>query len=74
MGSTAIIASIDKELARLHDLRAILMKKEKAGKTGTASSGAVKKKAKRQLSPAGRERIAAAQRKRWAAARKQKNQ
>ena len=68
MGSTAIISLIDKELARLQNIRAVLMKKDKAGKKSASS----KKAAKRRLSPAGRERIAAAQRKRWAGARKRK--
>jgi len=71
MGSTAIIALIDKELARLQNIRAVLMKKDKAGKK-PGSSSATREKAKRRLSAAGRERIAAAQRKRWAAAKKAK--
>jgi hypothetical protein len=71
MGTTAIIAAIDKELARLHEVRSMLVKQKKGAKTGTkASAGAASKKAKRNLSPAGRARIAEAQRKRWAAARK----
>lgn len=69
MGSTAIIAAIDKELARLHAVRAGLIEK---AKKQSGSSGSAKKRTKRQLSPAGRARIAAAQRKRWAAARKEK--
>lgn len=69
MGSTAIITAIDKELARLHKVRAGLIEKVKKQ---SGSSGTAKKKVKRQLSPAGRARIAAAQRKRWAAVRKEK--
>jgi hypothetical protein len=74
MGSSAIIAAIDKELAKLHDVRARLLKKEKTAnaRKNSKSSSAAKKKAARQLSPAARERIAEAQRKRWAAARKAK--
>jgi len=74
MASTAILAAIDKELARLEKVRAKLLKREKAANPGkkSGSSTLVKKKAKRRLSAAGRERIAAAQRKRWAAARKGK--
>jgi len=74
MGSTAILAAIDKELARLENLRAKLLKKEKADNPGktSGSATAAKKKARRKLSAAGRERIAAAQRKRWATARKGK--
>lgn len=70
MGTTAIIAAIDKELERLKEVRAGLI--AKAGKE-SGSSGSVKKRSKRQLSAAGRARIAAAQKKRWAAVRKQKN-
>ena len=73
MGSTAIIAAIDKELARLHGVRAVLLKKEKQTKKANSSAPAGgAKKGKRQLSAAGRARIAAAQRKRWAAVRKEK--
>jgi hypothetical protein len=74
MGSTAIIAAIDKELARLQSVRAVLLKRERAAKAGknSRSANASKKKSKRQLTPEGRERIAAAQRKRWAAARRTK--
>lgn len=73
MGSSAIIALIDKELARLQNVRAVLLKKERASGKAAKKSGSLStatKKGKRQLSAAGRERIAAAQRKRWAAVRK----
>jgi hypothetical protein len=70
MGSTVIIAAIDKELARLQVVRAKLALKLKK-QSGDAP--AAKKKAKRQLSPAGRAKFAEAQRKRWAVARKGKN-
>jgi|tagenome__1003787_1003787.scaffolds.fasta_scaffold20538844_2 hypothetical protein len=74
MGSTAIIAAIDKELARLHDVRAKIVNKEKTSEAakGRGPSSAAPQKAKRQLSPAARGRIAEAQRKRWAAVRKEK--
>jgi len=74
MGSSAIIAAIDKELARLHDVRTRILQKEKTSKAGKGRgpSGAAPQKAKRQLSPAARARIAEAQRKRWAAVRKEK--
>jgi len=75
MGSTAIIAAIDKELARLWKQRSLLIKKDKAAKKRAqvpGPSGAPKKSAKRKLSPAGRARIAEAQRKRWAAVKKGK--
>lgn len=69
MGSTAIIVAIDKEIARLHEVRAALIEK---AKKQSGRSSAAKKKGKHQLSSAGRARIAAAQRKRWAAVRKEK--
>ncbi len=74
MGSTAaIIAAIDKELARLHKVRKGLLKKEKAAKAAeSARSRGAKKKTKRKLSPAARAKIAEAQRKRWAAVKKGK--
>ncbi len=70
MGTSAIIIAIDKELARLQDVRAGLIAK---AKRESAKSDAAIGKTKRRLSAAGRARIAAAQRKRWAAARKGKN-
>ena len=72
MHYTAILAAIDKELKRLQKLRAGLVKKEKTAKAraGNRRAGTTTKKAKRKLSPAGRARIAEAQRKRWAAAKK----
>lgn len=70
MGSTAIIALIDKELARLHKKRAGLVKQQKDAGSGKKTAPARKAaKARHQLSPEGRARIAEAQRKRWAAAR-----
>lgn len=75
MSDNSIIAAIDKELARLHKVRSVLIQKNKkaagAGK-GTGRNGAQKKGSKRRLSPEARARIAEAQRKRWAAARKGK--
>ena len=72
MGSTAIIALIDKELVRLHKRRDRLAGQKKNTRVGKKSVPARNsaKKAKRQVSPEGRARIAEAQRKRWAAARK----
>jgi hypothetical protein len=72
MGSQSIIAAIDKEIARLREVRKVLARNGKftEPKRGTKAGVAAKKTAKRKLSPEARERIAAAQRKRWAAARK----
>ena len=68
MGSTAIIALIDNELAKLREKRSTLVKREKSSKAATAGrSGAARKAARRRLSPAARAKIAEAQRKRWAA-------
>lgn len=67
MGTNEIIAAIDKELARLREVRGLLVQE---GKAAQAGRGAGKKRAKNRLSPAARARIAEAQRKRWAAARK----
>ncbi len=76
MGTTVIIAAIDKELARLHQVRAMFIKQKKGSGKGkkAAAGGAATKKVKRQMSPAARARIAEAQRKRWAAARKENKQ
>jgi uncharacterized protein (DUF2384 family) len=72
MGSQSIIAAIDKEIARLREVRKVLARNGKVTKPkGGSKAGVAHKKAvKRKLSPEARERIAAAQRKRWAAARK----
>jgi hypothetical protein len=70
MGSTAIIAAIDKELARLYEVRSTLLKQEKKATKNAGSPADTGKRKRRQLSSAGRARIAEAQRKRWAAARK----
>ena len=74
MGSTAaIIAAIDKELARLQRVRKGLVKKEQAAKKAESGrSRGAKKGAKRTMSPAARAKIAEAQRKRWAAVKKGK--
>jgi hypothetical protein len=72
MGSQSIIAAIDKEIARLREVRKVLARNGKIAesKRGSKAGVAAKKSSKRKLSPEARERIAAAQRKRWAAARK----
>lgn len=60
MTTTKIIAAIDAELARLKQAKTLL---------NAVSSGAPKTamKVKRNISPEARARIAAAQKKRWAA-------
>lgn len=57
-----IIAAIDEELARLLQVRSIL-----AGGGGFPGPFKAKARKRRVLSPEARERIAAAQRKHWAA-------
>lgn len=72
MGSQSIIVAIDKEIARLREVRKVLARNGKIAepKPGSKAGVAAKKTSKRKLSPEARERIAAAQRKRWAAVRK----
>jgi hypothetical protein len=67
MDTATIIAGIDAELARLYRAKKILTSRD-----GSAPAAAPKpkRKKKRILSPEARERIAAAQRKRWAAQKK----
>ena len=78
MGVSEILASVDREIALLKQVRALLVgtaeaapaaKKNKATKPAKKSS--VKKK--RRLSPEGRKRIAEAVRRRWDAQRKAKS-
>ena len=72
-----ILAAIDREIARLTTARQMLTEAA-PGKTGVPAAtrktavklAAAPVKAKRQLSAEGRERIAEAQRKRWAASKK----
>jgi hypothetical protein len=78
MDTLAIIAALDQEIARLHEVRALLGSASKV--TGTASikrgPGRPKKVAsvtvtkKRILSPEAKAKIAEAQKARWAKARK----
>lgn len=61
MNLDALLSSIDGEIARLKEARALL-----AGQAGHRSEPGPKGGGARFMSAAGRERIAAAQRKRWA--------
>jgi hypothetical protein len=70
---TAIIEAIDAEISRLQQVRSLLAQSTGIGtKIATAGrkAGRPAKKAKRTLSPEARAKIAAAQKKRWAAAKK----
>jgi len=70
-----ILSEIDAEIARLEQAKQLLTEttiKRGPGRPrlGSASTPAPKKKARRKLSAAGRARIAAAQKARWAKLRK----
>ena len=79
MGVSEILASVDREIALLKQVRALLVgtavsapaeiRKVKASKTAKKASA----KKKRRLSPEGRKRIAEAVRRRWEAQRKAKS-
>lgn len=64
MSISDLLFSIDSEIAQLQQARALL-----AGTLGGKSAGSPSVKPKRKLSAAAREKIAAAQRKRWAKVR-----
>ena len=66
METNALLAQIDAEIARLHQVRSLL-----AGADGRKTKKATKPpRSKRVLSPEARARIAAAQKARWAKAKK----
>jgi hypothetical protein len=75
MGITEIVAALDGEISRLQQVRSLLTD-TKGGVTHAATSFAFganqakPRKRRRHLSAEARERIAAAQRKRWAAQKK----
>jgi len=66
MDNRSILVALDEEIARLQDARRVL-----AGMGGNDGHAEPKKKrSKRHLSPEARAKIAAAQKRRWAAVRK----
>jgi hypothetical protein len=74
MGITEIVAALDDEISRLQQVRSLLAD-TKGGVAHAATSFAfvanqAKPRKRRRLSAEARERIAAAQRKRWAAQKK----
>jgi hypothetical protein len=74
MGLNEIVAALDDEISRLQQVRSLLAG-TKGGVTRAATSFAfganqAKPRKRRHLSAEARERIAAAQRKRWAAQKK----
>lgn len=70
MENRSILSALDAEIARLPEARKLLAALD--GKSGTSQlTGArAKKISKRRLSPEARARIAAAQKRRWAAVKK----
>jgi hypothetical protein len=75
MPGKSIIDAIDEEIARLREVRSLLARTSRIAdsrQVSKAKAAAAKKRSKRRLSPEARARIAEAQRKRWAAARKAK--
>jgi hypothetical protein len=78
MDTQAIIAALDKEIARLHEARALLGSAAKVNGAASIKRGpgrpkklvTVKTTGKRILSPEAKENIAAAQKKRWAKVRR----
>lgn len=69
----SIIESIDAEISRLQQVRSLLAQSTGIGTkiaTSGRKPGRPAKKAKRTLSPEARAKIAAAQKRRWAAAKK----
>jgi undecaprenyl pyrophosphate synthase len=82
MSMSEILASVDREIALLKQVRVLLVgaldstPSKKRSKTSNAAAKPAKKvaaKKKRRLSPEGRKRIADAVRRRWEAQRKSKN-
>jgi hypothetical protein len=68
METKGVLAEIDAEIRRLEQVRALLAGDAKSGRHGTKTAASTSKK--RRLSPEARARIAAAQKARWAKARK----
>jgi hypothetical protein len=75
VGIDSILDEIDAEIARLHEVRKLLSGAEgKPGqKTASKSATAPSKRPRRKMSAEARAKIAEAQKKRWAAAKKSAN-
>jgi hypothetical protein len=66
-----ILEHINREISRLQQVKALLQGSTNArGKSSANGSASTKTKGKRLLSPEARKKIAAAQRRRWAKAKK----
>lgn len=70
MGTFAILAAIDKEIAQLQQARNLLSGTERRGAARGGMGNELVVRKKRVLSPEARKRIADAQKKRWAAQKK----
>lgn len=70
MGTSAILAAIDSEIQRLQHARSLLSGDTVARRGPGRPKGAYTFPKRRQLSPEARAKIAAAQRARWAKAKK----
>jgi len=68
METKGVLAEIDSEIRRLEQVRALLIGDPKDGRRGRKSAKSMPKK--HRLSPEARARIAAAQKVRWAKARR----
>ena len=71
MNTQELLAAIDQEIARLQNARNILAGSGETKRRGRPPGTGKKQSAKRVLSAAARQKIAEAQRKRWAAQKKQ---
>ena len=69
MDTQQLVAALDQEIALLSKVKSILTGRREV-KSSPVSASSVQKKAERTLSPEARQRIADAQKKRWAAVRK----
>lgn len=70
MSREQIIAAIDEEISKLQQVRRLLQGSG-SNKLVSGASGSGKTRAKRVLSPEARQRIAAAQKRRWAKQKKE---
>jgi hypothetical protein len=80
MSKAEILSSLDEEIQRLQRVRELLSEESEGGKSANASNHAVRKESgtrilrrkRRHMSAEARAKIAAAQKKRWAALKRQK--
>lgn len=70
MGREQILASIDEEIGKLQQVRKLLASSD-GSKLVSGLAGGGKTRKKRVMSPEARQRIAAAQKRRWAKQRKE---